>query len=130
MDAVGREHLGRRFGKDVGLDAAVIADRDGLAAALGFDPVGQALGGLPHDVNVHAVGARADHAAQTGRAKLERDGETVLNGGVVIPNAFEFGLEIGIVQVISQPTVIHFFVHEKHLLFSISFSVCRGDNLV
>src|SRR5699024_11212052 len=66
LDAVGSQDAGGRLGKDVALDAAVVADGDGLAAALGLDPVGQPLGCLTDDVDIHAVGAGAQHAAQAG----------------------------------------------------------------
>ena len=117
MDAVGGEHFGRGFGEHIALDAAVVADGDRLAAALGLDPVGQALGGLPHNVDVHAVGARTDDPAQTRGAELERHGETVLNGGVIVLDALQFGFEVGIIEIEGQPAVKHFFIHVEHLLF-------------
>ena len=111
FNAVCGQHLSGCFGKEVALDTAVIADGNGLAAALRLDPVGKALGRLTDNINIHAVGAGADDAAQTSGAELQGHGKAVLNGGIVTLDAFQLGLEVCIVQLGSQPTVIHFFIH-------------------
>ena len=111
FNAVCGQHLSGCFGKEVALDTAVIADGNGLAAALRLDPVGKALGRLTDNINIHAVGASADDAAQTGGAELQGHGKAVLNGGIVTLNAFQLGLEVCVIQLGSQPTVIHFFIH-------------------
>ena len=99
LDAVGGQHLSGGLGKDVALDTAVVADGDSLAAALGLDPIGQALGSLPHDVDVHAVGTRTDDTAKACGAELQGHSKAVLDGIVVVLNAFQFGLQICIGQV-------------------------------
>ena len=111
MDAVGGEHFGRGFGEHIALDAAVVADGDRLAAALGLDPVGQALGGLTHHIDVHAVCAGTDDAAQTCRAELQCDRKPVLDGRVIVADAFQFGLQIRIVEIGGKPSLIHVFIH-------------------
>src|SRR5699024_5088761 len=56
-DAVGRQHTGGLAGKDVALDAAVVADGRLFGQAGGVQVIGQALGGLADVVDVHPVGA-------------------------------------------------------------------------
>ena len=51
LDAVGGQNTGGGLGKDIALQAAVVADGDSLAAALGLDPVCQALGGLTDNID-------------------------------------------------------------------------------
>ena len=99
MDAVGRQDFRRSLGEHIALDAAVVADGNGLGAALGLDPVGKALGRLAHNINVHTVGARADHAAQTRRAEFQRDRKAILNGSVILTDSFQFRFEVRIIQV-------------------------------
>ena len=112
LDVVCSQNLGGRFGKQIALDAAVIADGNGLTAALRLDPVGKALCCLTDNINIHAVGARADDAAQTGGAELQGHGKAVLNGGIVPLNAFQLGLEVCVIQLGSQPTLIHILIHK------------------
>ena len=112
LDAVGRQHLGRRAGKQIALDTAVIADGHRLGAALGLDPVGQALGCLPYHINIHAVGAGADHTAQTGGTELQGHGKAVLNGRIVPLDTLQFRFEVGVIQVGCQPTLIHILIHK------------------
>ena len=119
MYTVGGQHLGGGLGEHIALDAAVIADGNGLGAALGLDPVGEALRGLTHHVHVHAVGARADDAAQTCGAEFERHGETILNGGIIALDAFQLGFEIRVGQIGGQPTFVHFLIHSSHHHFQI-----------
>ena len=94
------------------LDAAVIADGNGLAAALGLDPVGKALGRLTDNVNIHTVGACTDDAAQARGTELQGHSKTVLNGGIVALDAFQLGLEVSVVQLGSEPTLIHILIHK------------------
>ena len=112
LDAVGGQHLGSGPGEQVALDAAVIADGNGLAAALGLDPVGKALGRLTDNVNIHTVGACTDDAAQARCTELQGHSKTVLNGGIVTLDAFQLGLEVSVVQLCSEPTLIHILIHK------------------
>ena len=112
LDTVGGQHLGSGLGEQVALDAAVIADGNGLAAALGLDPVGKALGRLTDNVNIHTVGACTDDAAQARGTELQGHSKTVLNGGIVTLDAFQLGLEVSVVQLGSEPTLIHILIHK------------------
>ena len=112
--AVGGQNFGSSLGKHIALDAAVIADSNGLGAALGLDPVGKALGSLAHNIHVHAVGTGADHTAQTGSAELKSNGKTILYGSVIVLNRFQLRLQVGVIQVGSKPTAVHFFIHFGH----------------
>ena len=111
MDVVGGQNLGSSPGKQIALNAAVVADGNRLAAALGLDPVGQALGGLTHHIDVHAVCAGTDDAAQTCRAELQCDRKPVLDSRVIVADAFQFGLQIRIVEIGGKPSLIHVFIH-------------------
>ena len=52
--------------------AGIIGDGNALLfSALFDDVVGQSLGGLSHRIDVHPVGTRADHAAQSARSELQ-----------------------------------------------------------
>ena len=94
VDAVRREDTGS-FAREVpALEAAVVADRDRLRAALRLDPVSDALRCLANDPDVHAVRAGAQHAAQTGRAELQSDGEAVLDGLVITGDVIELLVQI------------------------------------
>ena len=111
MNAIGCQNFRRSFGEHIALDTAVVADGHRLAAALGLDPVGKALGRLTNHIDVHAVGAGADDTAQARRTELEGNGKTILDCRVVFPDAFQFRFEVGIIQVGCQPSLIHFFIH-------------------
>ena len=115
--AVGRQHLGRRLCEHIAFDAAVVADGHGLAATLGLNPVGQALGGLPHHIHVHAVGARTDHAAQAGGAELQRHGKALFDGLFVTGNGGQLRGKIRVIQVCGAPARVFFLIHIFHLLF-------------
>ena len=119
LDAVCGQNAGGSLGKDVALQAAVVADGHGLAAALGLDPVCQALGGLTHDVDVHAVGASAQHAAQAGGAELQCNGKAVLDLVVVSLDLGQLRLQICVLQIRCQPALILILIHIAHLTFII-----------
>ena len=76
-----------RIGEYIALYTAVVADRHGLCTALGLHPVGQPLRSLAHHINIHAVRARPEDAAQPGRTELQRYRETLLD---LIVTAFDF----------------------------------------
>ena len=119
LDAVRCQDPGSRLGKDVALEAAVVADGHGLIAALRLDPVCQTLRGLTHDVDVHTVGASAQHAAQAGGAKLQRNGEAVLDLVVISLDLGQFRLQICVFQICCQPALILILIHIAHLTFVI-----------
>ena len=117
LDAVGSQNLGSSLGKHIALDAAVVADGNGLGAALSLDPVGQALSGLTDNIHIHAVGASAQHAAQTGGAELQGDGKTLLDLIIVAFDGFQLGLHVGIVQLSGEPALVIIDIHSTHLSF-------------
>ena len=111
LDAVGGQHTGSGSGENVGVDAAVIGDSHQLIAALGLDPVGKALGSLTDNVNVHPVGASAQHAPQTGGTEFQRHGEAFLDLLVLTGDAFQFLSQRGVLQIGGQPALIIVHVH-------------------
>jgi hypothetical protein len=119
LDAVRCQDPGSRLGKDVALEAAVVADGHSLIATLRLDPVCQTLRGLTHDVDVHTVGASAQHAAQAGGAKLQRNGEAVLDLVVISLDLGQFRLQICVFQICCQPALILILIHIAHLTFVI-----------
>ena len=119
LDAVCGQNAGGSLGKDVALQAAVVADGHGLIAALGLDPVCQTLGGLTHDVDVHAVGASAQHAAQAGGTELQCNGKAVLDLVVVPLDLGQLRLQICVLQIRCQPALILILIHIAHLTFVI-----------
>ena len=77
VDAVGRKHGGRHALEVLALQAGVTRERDRGVLVVGVEVVGHALGGLGHHVDVHAVGADTQDAAQAGGAKGQRAVEGV-----------------------------------------------------
>ena len=87
MNAVGGQHAGSGLGEYIGVDAAVVGDGNTLAAALGFHPVGKALGGLTDHINIHPVGTGTQYATKACGAEFQSNGETVLDL-LVVPGDF------------------------------------------
>ena len=77
--AVCREDSRCCFAEDVALQAAVVADGDGRGRKLPDDIVGQALRGFGNGIDIHAVGARSQDAAEAAGAEGEVAVEGVLN---------------------------------------------------
>ena len=118
MDSVGGENAGSLTRKVPALQAGVVADGDRLRAALGFDPVGNALGGLADHIDIHAVGAGAKCAAQTRSTKFQRDGKPVFDGLVVILDVLKFFFQVKVFEISGQPSLIFLFVHCHYIPFS------------
>ena len=116
-NAVGGQNAGGVSGEHVGIDAAVIGNGDQLAAALGLDPVRQSLGGLPDNVNIHPVAARAQNAPQTGGAEFQRHSKALLDLIVLSLDFPQLIGEGGIFQISAQPALIIIYVHHYHLFF-------------
>ncbi len=86
VDAVACQNAGGLFGEDITLQTAVVSDGDGLVAALGLDPVGNALRSLADYPDIHAVRAGAQCAAQSRGTELQRNGKALFDRVVVIGN--------------------------------------------
>ena len=118
MDAVGGHDTGSLTGIILAVEPAVAADHNtalhGLLAALGHH-FGKGLGGMADDMDVHAVGAKAHHAAQARGAKGKRGKKAVFDFLVVVADSIELGpfrlAESGAVQpaLISFTPVTHFY---------------------
>ena len=88
--------------------------------------IGQALGGLAHRVQVHAVGARPQHTAQAAGAKFQVTVKTVRDSSIIPGNAVQFFRHSGIQFRLGQPTVIQFFrcIHNSTFFLKVSFRKC------
>ena len=93
-DAIGREHSGGHFCKHIALDTAVVTDGHRRLGKILFQIISQTLRCLCNDIDVHAVGASADDAAQTARTKGKVTIERVLDFGII--QHFQFCHYIGI----------------------------------
>ena len=71
VDAVGGEHAGRDLLEVLALEARVARERERGVVVVRVEVVGEALRGLGDHVDVHAVGADAEHAAKAGGAERE-----------------------------------------------------------
>ena len=71
LHSVCRKYTGSDPGKQVALDAAVIANGHGRVRKMGFQVIGQALGRFCHRIDIDAVSTCTDHATQTACAKSQ-----------------------------------------------------------
>ena len=120
LDAIGREHARSNLGKHIALDAAVITDGHRRSFKVLFQIVRQTLRGLCHRVDVHPIGACADDAAQTARAKGEVTVECVLDLGII--QRFQFCHNIGIGGGICQPAFV--FLFNIHIVYPLTSRNC------
>ena len=117
LDTVCRQNACGGLGKDIALQAAVVADSHSLAAALSLDPVCQALRGLTHNIDIHTVGASAQNAAQTSGAKLQSHSKAVLDLVIISLDLGQLRLQISVFQLCSHPALIFIQIHLAHLTF-------------
>ena len=117
LDAVCSQNACGSLGKNIALQAAVVADGHGLGALLGLDPVCQTLRSLTDDINIHTVGASAQNAAQTSRAKLQSHRKAVFDLFVISLDLGQFRLQICVFQIGSHPALIFIQIHLAHLTF-------------
>ena len=111
LDAVGSQGHCGLHGKFRRHAAGVVGDGHALIrAALLDNVVGQPLGRPSHHIDVHAVDARADHAAQAGGSELQVHIETLFDFIFIARNGAKLFfcrfVEIGVVQ----PLFIDFHV--------------------
>ena len=108
LDAVGGQHRRGLLAEQHALVPAVVGNGHGLGLAVCVleQVIGQALGGLAHGVHVHPVGARADHAPQAAGAELQVPVEPVVDLLGLVFHRQQFFLQIGIIQILLQPSFI------------------------
>ena len=113
LDAVGGQHRRGLLGEQHALDAAVIGNGHGLGLALRVleQVVGKALGGLAHGVDVHPVGARADHAPQARGAKLQLPVKAVVDLVLLALDGLELFGQVLVIQRLLQPSFV--FCHSR-----------------
>ena len=117
LDTVCRQNACGGLGKDIALQAAVVADRHSLAAPLSLDPGCQTLRGLTHNIDIHTVGASAQNAAQTSGAKLQSHSKAVLDLVIISLDLGQLRLQISVFQLCSHPALIFIQIHLAHLTF-------------
>ena len=127
LDAIGREHSGGHFCKHIALDAAVIADGHGRLCKVLFQIIGQALRGLCHSIDVHAVGACADDAAQTARAKGQVAVKAVVDGIGISPDAVQFGEQVRILHCAGVRTARYLSFPRYCCIQFFICLICSGD---
>ena len=127
MDAVCRHDAGSLFRKLCSVQAAVVGDDDAFLLcplALSRDHIGECLGGMADDVDVHMVQPQLHGAAQTRGAELKRRKEAALDLLLVIFNAVEFLplllAERGTVQPMHILILVRFW-HGKSILSFVTF---------
>lgn len=108
LDAVGGQNCGGLPGKRHALIAAVVCDRHGLGFSFRVlqQIIGKALRGLTHGINIHAIGARADHAAKASGAKFEITVKPVVDLFRLILDSKQLLCEILVVQRLLEPSFI------------------------
>ena len=116
IDAVGGQDACCVAGKVPAFQTAVIADGDGLSAALGLDPLGNTLRSLTDYPDVHAVRACAQCAAKTCCTEGKRDREALFDGVIIALDIFELSVKITVDQISFQPAFVLILIHTLHLL--------------
>ena len=113
VNAIGSHDGGGLMGKELGVDAAVIAADNALAAGfrpLGLDDLGKGLGGVADDMHIHAAQTHGHFAAQARGAKLQRGEKAAFDLLGIVFNGLQLlplrGAECGAVQ----PTLIFFLI--------------------
>ena len=109
-NAVGGQHAGGLAAEQLTLMAAVVPDGDLFRQVCGVDVIRQALRGAADGVDVHAVAARADHAAQAARAKSQVTVKAVVDGIGIILDAVQFGGQVRVLHRAGAPEVIQFCI--------------------
>ena len=104
--AVRRKHARRRARKHIGLDARIVGDGDGGFFEIRVEIVRKPLRRLVDGVDVHAVRARADHAAQPRRAEFQIFVETVEDLLIVSFNCFQLRQQVLVRCCLFTPKVV------------------------
>ena len=125
LDTVSGADAGSFLRENVGLDTGVVADGDRAVFIMFLDIVGNALGRLADDIDVHPVGAGADNAAQTRGTESQFPVKTVVDLLVLALNGFQFGDQVGVLGRFLHPHGIFFVYHDVHIPFLKPGLVCR-----
>ena len=120
LDAIGGKHPSGDFCKHIALDAAVVTDGYRRLGIVLLQIVRQTLRSLCHGIDVHPVGACADDAAQTARAKGEVTIECVLDFCII--QRLQFCHYIGIGGGICQPAFV--FLFNIHIVYPLTSRNC------
>ena len=115
LHAVGGKRRSCALGEIGGLVAGIVADSDGMRAALLRQIIGKRLRRHADGVNIHSVGTSADHASQTAGAEFEITVKSVADLIVLAFYLLEFGENVLGVRL-AEPCFIklHFFVCTCH----------------
>ncbi len=117
-DAIARHDPGGLPGEGVGVVAAVEADGhaplDSLRA-LGQNHLGEGLGGVADDVDVHPVGAHPHGAPEAGGTELQLGEEAGLDLLVVVFDGLQFGLLLGGQGGTGQPGLVSITIGHNYI---------------
>jgi len=100
LDSVCSKDAGGHTGKQVALDAAVISDGNRWIFIFFVDIIRHALGSQSNGVDVHAVGAYAKDAAQTGGAEFQHFYKAFFNFIVVSFDVDHFCNQVRVLQLL------------------------------
>ena len=105
LHAVRAQHQRRLAGEHIRAAAGIIGDHHAALRLLrlAVDVFGQCAGRPAHGVHIHAVRARAQHAAQTGRAKGQIGIKAILNLALVRGDAHQLVISRRVVLEVAQP---------------------------
>ncbi len=103
LNAVRGQHAGGLPGKALAADAAVIADGSAPGKTGSVQNVRRGLRGAADDVDVHAVRARAENAAQAAGAELQLAAKGVFDLLRAVGHFQQFFFQIGVQQRLRQP---------------------------
>ncbi len=106
LDPVRGEHSRRFAGKQAGFDPAVIRHRNRRVRILSLEHFRKPLGRAAHGIDIHAVGTRADHAAQAGRTEREIAVKAFIDLLIIAFDRLEVGLQVRVLQRVGKPAVV------------------------
>ena len=119
VDAVGGHNARSLAGKDLAVDAAVIADHDALAAGLlplGLDDLGERLRRVTDDMDVHPAQTQRHLTAQTGGAEFQRREKSAFDLLLVVLNRLELLPLGGAQRGAVQPVLVLVLIAHLHSL--------------
>ena len=114
LDAVGRQTKCRHIREFRGHETGIVSNGNALLfSALFFDEIGKALCCLSYRINIHAVGSRAYHSAQSSGSEFQILIKTILDFRIVSFDAFQFLFGLLVKIIIFQPEFV--FLHISHV---------------